>query len=248
VKVGLAAPTDPAAHAADHPPLTAIVAAPASFLPGGRGEHLFGQRLIMCAVGAAVIVMVGLLARALAGRAVGITAAVIAAVYPGLWINDGLVMAESLTVLGVTGALYWATRYRAAPSIRLIGRLDRVRRARPGRVTPPATACRGAADVDLAPGLARPSRACRGDRGGHRRRACSMGGAQPGPVRGTGPAVARRWVGPGGCEQRRRLFGRGTRFSRPPVASTTPIPALIRASLATRRSSTSAIIYATSPG
>ena len=28
-------------------------------------------------------------------------------------------MAESLTVLGVTGALYWATRYRAAPSIRL---------------------------------------------------------------------------------------------------------------------------------
>ena len=119
VKVGLAAPTDPAAHAADHPPLTAIVAAPASFLPGGRGDHLFGQRLIMCAVGAAVIVMVGLLARALAGRAVGITAALIAAVYPGLWINDGLVMAESLTVLGVTGALYWAARYRAAPSIRL---------------------------------------------------------------------------------------------------------------------------------
>ena len=119
VRIGLADPSEPAAHAADHPPLTAIVAAPASFLPGGRGDHLFGQRLIMCAVGAAAIVVIGLLARKLAGPAVGVVAAVIAAVHPGLWINDGLVMAESLTVLGVAGALYWAARYREAPSARL---------------------------------------------------------------------------------------------------------------------------------
>lgn len=119
VQVGLAEASEAAAHAADHPPLTAIVAAPASFLPGGRGDHLFGQRLIMCAVGAAVIVVIGLLARKIAGRAVGLTAAVIAAVYPGLWINDGLVMAESVTVLGVAGTLYWAARYREAPSLRL---------------------------------------------------------------------------------------------------------------------------------
>ena len=100
-------------------PVAAIVAAPASFLPGGRGDHLFGQRIIMCAVGAAVVVLVGYLAREVAGRKVGLTAAVLAAVYPGLWINDGLVMAESLTVLGVTGLLYTAARYRRGPTARL---------------------------------------------------------------------------------------------------------------------------------
>lgn len=119
VQVGLAEPGSPAAHAADHPPLTAIVAAPASFLPGGRGDHLFEQRFIMCAVGAAVIVLVGLLGRELAGRRVGLTAAAVAAVYPGLWINDGLVMAESLTALTVAGALWAAARYRRSPTPRV---------------------------------------------------------------------------------------------------------------------------------
>lgn len=119
IRAGLAEPGSVAPHAADHPPLTAIVAAPASFLPGGRGEHLFEQRFIMCAVGAAVIVMIGLLGREIAGRGVGLTAAIIAALYPGFWINDGLVMAESLTVLMVTGALWAAVRYRRAPSVRI---------------------------------------------------------------------------------------------------------------------------------
>ena len=119
VRLGLADPTDVAAHAADHPPLTALVAAPASLLPGGRGEHLFEQRLVMSLVGAAVIVVVGLLARELAGRAVGITAALIAAVYPAFWINDGLVMAESLTTLMVGGALLAAVRHHKTPTGRL---------------------------------------------------------------------------------------------------------------------------------
>ena len=110
---------DEANHAADHPPLTAIVAAPASLLPGGQGQHIFEQRFIMCLVGAGVIVMIGLLAREIAGRAVGLTAASIATVYPALWINDGLVMAESLTVFCVAGAVWTALRYRQAPSGRL---------------------------------------------------------------------------------------------------------------------------------
>ena len=108
-----------ASHAADHPPLTAIVAAPASWLPGGQGEHIFEQRFIMCLVGAGVIVMIGLLARQLAGRAVGLTAAAIAAVYPALWINDGLIMAESLTALFIAGSMWTALRYRQDPSGRL---------------------------------------------------------------------------------------------------------------------------------
>lgn len=112
-------PAVQASHAADHPPLTAIVATPASWLPGGQGEHIFEQRFMMCLVGAGVIVMIGLLGRQLAGRAIGLTAAGIAAVYPALWINDGLVMAESLTVFFIAGAVWTVLRYRKNPSGRL---------------------------------------------------------------------------------------------------------------------------------
>lgn len=108
-----------AGPAADHPPLTAIVAAPASLLPGGEGDHLFEQRFIMCLVGAGVIAMIGLCARQIAGRAVGVIAAAIAAVYPALWINDGLVMAESLTTFCVAGTVWTALRYHQQPSSRL---------------------------------------------------------------------------------------------------------------------------------
>lgn len=119
VQVGAVGPAAAPVHAADHPPLTALVAAPASLLPGGRGDHLFEQRFLMTLVGAAVIVAVGLLARQLAGRAVGVTAALIAALYPGFWINDGLVMAESLTTLFVASFLLAALRYRRTPSVRV---------------------------------------------------------------------------------------------------------------------------------
>ncbi len=100
--------------AADHPPLTAIVAALGSLL-SPQSEHIFTQRLVMCVVGAGVIVMVGLLGWRLAGRSVGLIAASVAATYPPLWINDGLVMAESLTALCVAGAVWSALRYRDAP-------------------------------------------------------------------------------------------------------------------------------------
>jgi peptidoglycan/LPS O-acetylase OafA/YrhL/4-amino-4-deoxy-L-arabinose transferase-like glycosyltransferase len=121
VELGLVPLDSVPAHAADHPPLTAIVAAPASFLPGGRGEHLFEQLFVMAVVGAAVIVMIGLLGREVANRTVGLVAAALAALYPGFWINDGLVMAESLTTLLVAGALWAAFRYRREPSARVAG-------------------------------------------------------------------------------------------------------------------------------
>ncbi len=114
--VGVAVAAAP--HAADHPPLTALVASPASLLPGGAGSHLLEQRLTMCVVGAFVVVAIGYLGREVAGAATGLVAAGIAAVYAGFWINDGLVMAESLTTLMVTGAVWAAFRYRRVPRLR----------------------------------------------------------------------------------------------------------------------------------
>jgi len=116
IALGLAAPGTPAPPAADHPPLTALVSTPASLLPG---DNLLEQRLTMALIGAIVIVLIGLLAREIAGRRVGVVAAALAAIYPGFWINDGLVMAESLTTMMVAGSLWTAFRYRRSPSLRI---------------------------------------------------------------------------------------------------------------------------------
>lgn len=107
---------------ADHPPLTAIVAAPAGWLSDDPETVVLLQRLTMCIVGAAGVFFVGLAARQAGPRrhrdAVGLVAAVLAAVYPGFWINDGLVMAESLGLLSVAMAIWATYRVLDAPKAR----------------------------------------------------------------------------------------------------------------------------------
>jgi hypothetical protein len=77
------------------------------------------HRLVSTFLGVACVVVVGLVARRLGGERAGILAAAAAAVYPNLWINDGLLAAESayaLCIALVFGAAYrfWE-RQRAAP-------------------------------------------------------------------------------------------------------------------------------------
>ena len=89
-------------EAAEHGPLTSIVLAPVSW-----GAHAVDQQRLMTAtLGVVTVALIGILARRVAAGAgsaradsVGIIAAVVAAVYPNLWINDGLVMSESLGTL-----------------------------------------------------------------------------------------------------------------------------------------------------
>jgi 4-amino-4-deoxy-L-arabinose transferase-like glycosyltransferase len=96
---------------AHHPPLTTLAVVPATALFGVPDDTL-PQRLTMCLIGAAAVGVIGLLGRRVAGDAVGLTAAVLAAVYPNLFINDGIVMAESLTALLVATVLLLAYRLR----------------------------------------------------------------------------------------------------------------------------------------
>ena len=103
--------TDPAA---DHPPLTVIVLAPVSFV---TREALIPQRLTMTVLGTAAVVVIGLLARRLAGDRAGWIAAGIAAVYPNLWVNDGLMMSETLATLLVALALLYAYRLIREPKL-----------------------------------------------------------------------------------------------------------------------------------
>ncbi|HEX4982931.1 MAG TPA: glycosyltransferase family 39 protein [Ilumatobacteraceae bacterium] len=83
---------------ADHGPLTSALIAPLSWM----NDPVPYQRLVTVVCGTATIAVIGLLGRAVRGERVGVLAAVIAALYPNLWINDGLVMSESVSVLTVS--------------------------------------------------------------------------------------------------------------------------------------------------
>jgi 4-amino-4-deoxy-L-arabinose transferase-like glycosyltransferase len=112
--------TDPrdGSQTAEHPPLTALVLAPTSWVaeqfdPGG--EHLLPQRFTMAVLGAGVVALIGLAGRTVAGDRAGVLAALLAAVCPNLWINDGLVMSETLAALTVALAILLAYRFGRAP-------------------------------------------------------------------------------------------------------------------------------------
>jgi 4-amino-4-deoxy-L-arabinose transferase-like glycosyltransferase len=100
---------------AEHGPLTSLLLAPVSWV----GEPLPWQRLVTMLFGIGTIAVVGLVARRIGGPRVGVIAAVIAAVYPNLWMNDGLVMSESLSMLLVASILLAAHRSLTTPGWRI---------------------------------------------------------------------------------------------------------------------------------
>jgi 4-amino-4-deoxy-L-arabinose transferase-like glycosyltransferase len=100
--------------AADHPPLTVMVLMPVSFV---TSQALIPQRVTMAVIGTLAVVVIGLLARRLAGNRTGWIAAGIAAIYPNLWVNDGLIMSESLATLLVALALLAAYRFLREPKL-----------------------------------------------------------------------------------------------------------------------------------
>jgi 4-amino-4-deoxy-L-arabinose transferase-like glycosyltransferase len=112
--------TDPrdGSQTAEHPPLTALALTPTAWVAeqlNAGGEHLLPMRLTMTVFGAAVVLVIGLLGRAVAGNRAGLLAAAIAAVYPNLWMNDGLVMAETLATLAVALAILLTYRFIRSP-------------------------------------------------------------------------------------------------------------------------------------
>lgn len=101
------------APAAEHPPLYSLFLAVPSLV--GLDTAL-SHELWSCVLGTATIVVVGLLGRAVAGRAVGVGAAAIAAVYPNIWAPDGMIQAETAATFTATLAVLLAYRYWRDPS------------------------------------------------------------------------------------------------------------------------------------
>jgi 4-amino-4-deoxy-L-arabinose transferase-like glycosyltransferase len=97
---------------AEHPPLYSSYLAVVSWF-GGTSPAT--QRLASCLLGAGAVMVVGLAARRIAGQRAGLLAAAVAAVYPMLWINDGMLISESMYALTIAAVLlaayrFWSTR------------------------------------------------------------------------------------------------------------------------------------------
>jgi 4-amino-4-deoxy-L-arabinose transferase-like glycosyltransferase len=92
-------PTDPTA---DHVPLWTLVLVVAAVI--GLKSY-FAQLLWACLVGAAAVFVTGLAAREVAGKRVGLIAAIIAAVYPNYWLNPGSGLTETLEQLIVAAVI-----------------------------------------------------------------------------------------------------------------------------------------------
>lgn len=116
---------------ADHPPLTAVLAAPAYLLTDSRSAGNTAARLVMALVGGVTVFFAGLAGRRVAANVevdpdsapaarVGWTAAALAAVLPGIWIHDGLIMSEGPGAATVAVLLWAAVRHLDRPSARRI--------------------------------------------------------------------------------------------------------------------------------
>lgn len=94
---------------AEHPPAWEIVLAGANLL---GGDGYLSHRLVGAVLGTITVALIGLLGRRLAGDAVGLAAAGLAAVYPMLWGADVSLMSETLYGVFLVGALLAATARR----------------------------------------------------------------------------------------------------------------------------------------
>ena len=99
---------------AEHGPLTSLYLTPWSL---GSVDPVVWQRFANTLLGIATVAVIGLVGRRLSGPLVGLVAAGIAAVYPNLWINDSLVMSESLACLIVAVALLVALEFDRRPGL-----------------------------------------------------------------------------------------------------------------------------------
>jgi 4-amino-4-deoxy-L-arabinose transferase-like glycosyltransferase len=124
---------------AEHPPLYPLLLSLSSLV---GADSLLAHRIVSCLIGTVGVVLVGLLARRVAGQRAGLVAAAIAALYPPFVTADGLVMSEPLFVVTVAAALLVALGMTRPAATATASRLD-WRPAAFGAVVGLATLTRG---------------------------------------------------------------------------------------------------------
>jgi peptidoglycan/LPS O-acetylase OafA/YrhL len=104
---------DPDDPSAVHPPLYTLLLSISSVV---GGTSVFAHKLITAFAGVGTVVAIGVLARQFAGLRAGLVAAGIAAIYPNLWVIDGIPMPEDLFALMIALSLIGAVRLWRQPS------------------------------------------------------------------------------------------------------------------------------------
>jgi len=100
---------------AEHPPLYTLFLS----IPSALGFQTFREHVVAGTIlGSITCGVVGFAGRAVAGRRVGIIAAFIAVVYANLFINDALVMSETITALLCALVIWFAYRFWREPTMR----------------------------------------------------------------------------------------------------------------------------------
>jgi hypothetical protein len=97
-----------------HPPLYSAYLGVVSLF--GGTSHAW-HRIASTALGAAAVIVIGLVARRLAGPRAGLIAALLAAVYPNLWMNDAMMLSESMYALTIGLVILAALRFRGRFSV-----------------------------------------------------------------------------------------------------------------------------------
>jgi 4-amino-4-deoxy-L-arabinose transferase-like glycosyltransferase len=101
--------------AAPHPPAWPVVLAPVSLL---GFDGLLAHQLWAALVGTATVGVVGLTGRRVAGARAGVIAAAVAAVHPGFWMYERVLLSETLVLLLTALCLYAAYGFWSRPGWR----------------------------------------------------------------------------------------------------------------------------------
>lgn len=100
-------------QSASHPPLYLVyLAIPSAVGLDGPLTHMLWSSLI----GVGSVVLVGLTGREVAGPRAGLVAAVLAAVYPNMWIFDGFLVSETMAIFMTILSVYLAYRFLRSPT------------------------------------------------------------------------------------------------------------------------------------
>ena len=117
---------------AGHPPIWTIVLGVASFL---GATSIIAQQLVSVLMGLPAIVLMGLLGREVRSERLGLLAAALTAIYAFIWVNDGLLMAETPAIAAAAATILMGVRFQRAPTVRaavvlgLVGGLAALTRA-----------------------------------------------------------------------------------------------------------------------
>jgi 4-amino-4-deoxy-L-arabinose transferase-like glycosyltransferase len=85
-------------------------------LDPGHWTSPLTHMLWTCVLGAVAVALCGLVGRQVAGPRAGLIAAVIAAAYPYMWMHDGMLLAETMSIFTIVLVLWATYRFVEAPS------------------------------------------------------------------------------------------------------------------------------------